>query len=134
MNLDNQIIDLIRNNPRFTQAQPCYVSIYSKSQAYGGAEEGGWWKTYYKLEGSVAFPTREQAEAYVEEVEKLAHMQQLQANAEYREYFLNSYRDDQDCEDDFCIGETCGADEFFVTIEEQQGEMDNCNEPVGHYE
>jgi len=45
-----------------------YVGTYQTSRAYGGPEEGGWWYTNYKLMESKAFGTKEEAEAYAEEM------------------------------------------------------------------
>lgn len=133
-NITQHALDVIRSNPRYTQANGSYVSIYRTWQAYGGPEEGGWWKTYWKLEGSVYFPSQEQAEAYLDEVHALVARMQQQENDEARSAFLMNHRDDVDYEDDFCGGESCGPDEITVHIEQEQGSMDNTDEPIGHYE
>lgn len=134
MNVTEQLLDMIRTNPRYTAAKTHYVSIYRTYQAYGGPEEGGWWKSYYELEGSVPFATQEQAQDYVEHAELLVKRLQHAENTMHRDVFVNSYRDDVDYQDDFTHGETCGADDFCVIVEEERGSLDNTKEPIGHYE
>jgi len=134
MTVTDRLIDLIRNNPRFSEAKPHYVSIYKKEQCYGGPEEGGWWKTYYVLEGSVSFDTQEQADGYVEHVEIVAKELKNAADKSFRDTFVNSHCDDIDYQDDFCVGETCGSEDYIVIVEDVQGSLDNSNEPIGHYE
>lgn len=134
MNTSEQLLDLIRNNPRYSAASTHYVSIYFKEQQYGGAEEGGWWHTVCTLEGSVSFDTREQAEQYVEHATQLADKLQRQANKEFRDAFVANHRDDADYDDDYCRGETVDAGNYFVHVEEQQGSLDNTKEPIGHWE
>jgi len=134
MTTTEKLLDLIRTNPRYSEAKTHYVSIYRKSQAYGGPEEGGWWKTYYELEGSVPFATEEQAQDYINHAELLVQQLQTAENTAFRDTFVNSYRDDVDYEDNFSYGETCGADEFTVIVESERGSLDNTNEPIGHYE
>jgi hypothetical protein len=134
MSTTEQLVDLIRNNEHYTKAATHYVSIYSKEQLYGGPEEGGWWHTCYTLEGSVSFPTYEQAEAFLVQAEHLAGRMKSAADRAFRDNFVNNHRDDVDYEDDFCTGETCGSEDYLVCIEQKQGEMDNSDEPIGHYE
>lgn len=133
MNTSEQLIELIKANPRYTPTGQHYVSIYRKEQTYGGSEEGGWWHTVNTLEGSVAFPSLEQAELYVEHAEQLVEKLQQQANKERRDAFVLNHRDGIDYEDDFCTGESLD-ETYFVHIEEKQGELDNTNEPIGHWE
>ena len=135
MNVSNQLIELIRSNPRFAEASTHYVSVYHKDQQFGGHEEGGWWHAVYELQGSVSFPSREQAEVYVEHATELVSKLQSQANKQFRDAFVANYRDDSDYDDnDLCAGEVVDAGDYFVHIEEKQGSLDNTNEPVGHWE
>lgn len=135
MNVTDQLIELIRSNPRFAEASTHYVSIYHKDQLFGGHEEGGWWHTVYTLEGSVTFPTREQAEAYVDHATELVEKLQAQANKTFRDAFVANHRDDMDYDDsDLCHGDIVDAGNYFVHIEEKQGELDNSREPIGHWE
>jgi hypothetical protein len=134
MSITNQLIELIKSNPRYAPTATHYVSVYHKEQLYGGPEEGGWWHTVYQLEGSVAFPSREQAEAYIEHAEQLAEQLQIQANRQFRDAFVMKYRDDVDLEDDFCTGETIDAGEYLVHVEETQGSLDNSRDVIPHWE
>ena len=44
---------------------PWFVTPYLVDQRYGGPEEGGWWYDWYYVEGhSLAFDTKEEADAY----------------------------------------------------------------------
>ena len=131
MNISEQLIDLIKSNPRYSQASTHYVSIYHKEQKYGGPEEGGWWHTVYALEGSVPFPTREQAEAYVEHAAQLVNKLQIQANLQFRDAFVANCPYDIELDDnDLCYGEVVDAGKYFVHVEDKQGELDNANEMV----
>ena len=134
MNVNKQLLEIIRSNPRFSSTEKHYVSIYRSESAYGGPEEGGWWKDYNFLEGSVSFPTLEQAEEYLEHTKSLAEKMQQQANKAFRDAFVANHRDNIDYQDDFCRGESCSAPEYFVYIETTQGSLDNSDEPIGHYE
>ena len=134
MSINNKMVELVRNNSKFTKATQSFVSIYSKRSEYGGPEEGGWWHTVYALEGSIGFASREQAEAYFDEAEQLAHTLQMQESKQHRDAFVANHDDFADHEDDFCVGETCGPDEFMVIIEDQQGSMDNSRDPIPHWE
>lgn len=134
MNLQDKLIEIIKNHPDYIQAAPAHVSIYRKCQQYGGPEEGGWWHTVYELQGSVRFASREAAEAHLESVQQLVHQLQKQENQQHRDAFVMNHNDFEDVEDDFCHGETCGADEFFVEIEENPGALDNTREPIPCWE
>lgn len=134
MNTTHKMLDIIRSNPRFEKANASYVSIYALSDAYGGPEEGGWWKRYWKLEGSVWFPTEEQALAFVDEATKLASNMRIEALRNQRDVFVANHREGIDYEDDFCGGEVPFADDFEVIIEDKPGSLDNTHEPIGHWE
>jgi len=126
---------LILDDPKFSKAEMCYVSVYESNSVYGGPEEGGWWHRYNTYLGSVKFFNREHAEAYLEQAEQQAEQLRSTANARFREYYESRYSDDSiDIEDDFCRGETASADEYWVAIEETPGESDNSKEPIPHWE
>jgi hypothetical protein len=125
---------LVMNHPAFVRVEPCWVSVYRESRHYGGAEEGGWWYTRTALVGSVAFLSREEAEAYLATAEKQAAELQHSENANFRRAYLSRYGNAIEIEDDFCAGETCSADEYEVVIEEVRGERDNTREEVPHWE
>ena len=60
------LIEKIESHPDFNVPQGAWVSVYRRSQNYGGPEEGGWWYNRSTLEGSVFFPAMETAEAWLE--------------------------------------------------------------------
>jgi len=37
------LIEKIESHPDFSVPQGAWVSVYRRSQNYGGPEEGGWW-------------------------------------------------------------------------------------------
>ena len=125
---------IVMNHVNFTPASPCWVSVYKTNSHYGGPEEGGWFYTRTHLVGSVAFPTKAAAEAYLATTE--AHVAELQRfeNSQFRSAYLSRYGNAIEIEDDFCQGETCSPDEYEVVIEEVQGERDNSKEEIPHWE
>ena len=43
------------------EAGVCFLSVYNKSQAYGGCEEGGWWYDVWEFKGARMYPNRQEA-------------------------------------------------------------------------
>lgn len=135
MNLIEQLTDKIRAHREFTEAKPRYVSIYRRRQFYGGPEEGGWWTTRNTLEGSIPFPTEEEAEAWLEEAKKQVE-QQNRSEAPERHRAMSRLPDIETAYHDegyIPVGWDDGG-ELWVTVEEHRGISDNHNEPIGHYE
>jgi len=125
---------LVMNHPEFALAKPCFVSVYKSNRHYGGAEEGGWWYTRTALVGSVRFASREVAEAYLATAESQAEALQSEANDGFKRAYLMRYANTAEIEDDFCIGEVASADDYLVIVEDSQGERDDSDEPVPHWE
>ena len=75
---------IVMNHVDFVRAVPCWVSVYKSNRHYGGPEEGGWFYTRTHLVGSVPFPTRLAAEAYIAAAE--AHVAEMQRfeNSKFR--------------------------------------------------
>jgi len=128
------VSEIIMSHPEFAPAKPCFVSIYETNKCYGGPEEGGWFYDRTALVGSVPFPTRLAAEAYLAEAESKASALQAEANDGFKRAYLMRYGNAAEVEDDFCVGEVASADEYEVIIEEVQGERDNTREPIPHWE
>ena len=131
----NTLVESIKANPRYCKASDAFVSVYRKWQAYGGPEEGGWWKTYYKLEGSVYFPTEEQASEYLEAAENLARQMRIKEMESSRDGMFQSWDDSDDSGDEsLCRGWSDDNDEFVAIVESKQGSLNNEHESIGHYE
>lgn len=126
--------DVVMNDPAFVTANPCWVSVYESNEHFGGHEEGGWWYIRTRLIGSVRLQSKDAAEAYLAKAQAQAEELQSQANAQFKQAYLLRYGNALEVEDDFCAGETCGADRYEVCIEEAQGERDNMDEPVPYWE
>jgi len=131
------LIEKIESHPDFNVPQGAWVSVYRRSQNYGGPEEGGWWYDRNTLEGSIYFPTTEGAEAWLEKAKvEVERENREEAPARYRamaalpgEECDTAYHD----EGYIPTGWSDGG-ELWVTIEQVRGECDNSAEPRPHYE
>ena len=138
-NLIQALADYVTSNASYKQAEPAYVSVYRQSQHFGGPEEGGWWYDRVTLEGSVAFPSREQAEAYLEQAKAFVE----QANRDEAPVRARAYASLPDEDETPCpancpegyipTGWSDGGD-LIICVEEIRGERDNSREPTPHYE
>jgi hypothetical protein len=125
----------LRQNPDYQEAKACYVSAYRVAQHYGGCEEGGWWYDRWYLEGSVCFPTREEAEAYLaatrEEVEK------EQAEIERQRWIRTANLPDIETayhDEGYIPRGWSDGGSLRILIEDKKGEYDNSREPRPRYE
>jgi len=138
-NLLNALVERLRSSPDYREAQKCYVSIYGRSQHYGGPEEGGWWYTICELQGSIPFVNREQAEAFLDQATK--EVEQKNRESAPHRYRAMERLPDPDLE--ACpvggsegyipAGWTDGL-KLWVCIEDRMGQNDNTQEPTPHYE
>lgn len=110
-----------------------YVSLYRKSQYYGGPEEGGWYGTDCTILAYKYYPTEEAAAAALEQVEKLAQEKTQEAKMVYGEQCLREmdWLESRGLDSDY-LREPDGPDEFYVLIESTPGS--NCSIGPRRYE
>jgi hypothetical protein len=131
------LIEKIEAHPDFSVPQGAWVSVYRRSQNYGGPEEGGWWYNRNTLAGSVYFPAMETAEAWLEKAKAEVECENREeAPARHRamaslpgEECDTAYHD----EGYIPTGWSDGG-ELWVTIEKVRGECDNSAEGRPRYE
>lgn len=132
-----RIAEIIQADPNFQPAEHCSVSVYRREQAYGGPEEGGWWHTVNTFIGGVNCASREAAKARIAEYEKQAEELSKAAKAERPGRYAQLGDDEtvtsSQPEGDIPTGWSDGG-EYFVVIENVQGERDNSQEAIPHYE
>jgi hypothetical protein len=109
-----------------TPPEQLFVSLYCQSQAYGGPEEGGWWRTVVTLEASQLCSTREQAEAMLIEVRRVSTEATKKAATNHGNMCLDQL---DSCGWDgeaaqWTFGEVDGPDKYFVCIETQNGSQE----------
>lgn len=133
--LIEQLADIVREDNRYDEARPCFVSIYRSEQAYGGPEEGGWWHTIRALEGSVPFPSRDEAERYLAKAKEIVEQRNREDAPERHKAMANLPDIETAYHDEGYIpqGWSDGG-ELSVCIEDRQGESDNTAEGMPHYE
>lgn len=131
----NTLLDLIRSHPNHTKDETHYLSVYRRHQCYGGPEEGGWWYDRDQLESHIAFPSRFQAEKWLEEAEALAEkINHAEApNRHQRMALLPDIETAYHPEGFIPRGWDDGG-KVWVTIEQTLGAADNSKEPRPHYE
>lgn len=125
--------------PGFKPAAPCFVSIYNRSQHYGGPEEGGWWYDRIILAGSLPFQTREAAELWLAVAKaEVQRMNRAAAPARARAHAALPDPDLVPCPagtgEGFIPNDWSDGGELWITIEETAGQSDNSAEPRPHYE
>jgi hypothetical protein len=116
-----------------TPPERMYVSLYCRSQAYGGPEEGGWWRTIVTLEASQYCQTREQAEAILKEVRRVAIRATADAKAAHGD-MCNRQLESCDWDSEAAqstYGEVDGPDEYSVCVEERGGSKEYA-QPAGY--
>lgn len=133
------LAERISRHQDYSQSRPAYVSVYRRHQCFGGPEEGGWWYDRIILEGSIRFPTTEQAEAFLEQAKAEVEQQnQDEAPARYRAMANLPDEDEVCCPAGYSEGyiptDWDDGGELFVVVEEHQGQSDNSSEPTPHYE
>lgn len=138
-NITERLAELIEAQPDYKKAQGAYVSIYRRSQHFGGPEEGGWWYDRISLKGSKWFPTTEQAEAFLEQAKaEVEKMNQDEAPARARAFACLPDEDEvccpANCPEGYIPNDWTDGGELFIRIEERAGESDNTHEPTPHYE
>ena len=103
-----------------------YVSLYCKSQYYGGPEEGGWWGTDHHLEAFQEFNTIESANIAKAKIEILASELTVESRKEYGEQCLRetAWLDVRGLDDSF-LPEPDGPDEYYVLVEERPGQRES---------
>ena len=127
----------IMESPEFKAAERVYVSIYRVAQHYGGPEEGGWWYYRHQFVGGVPMPNREQAEAFIAQMQR-------QVDKRNREEAPERHRamaalPGEDCDtayhgEGFIPNGWSDGGELEVRIEETLGSGDTTHEPTPHYE
>ena len=135
MDMIEELADLLRAEPSYEKAQACYVSLYRHERAYGGPEEGGWWYDINTLDGSMKFPTREAAEAFLVASRRIVE-QRNRREAPERHRAMAALPDIETAYHDegyIPLGWSDGG-EWLVVIEERQGSMDNSQDGRPHYE
>ena len=112
------------------------VSIYTKSQHYGGPEEGGWWYDRWHLEYYKTCPTEEEA-VRVQEIltAKIQHLHDEYEKDKHRRTAEMPEGNSPylDTEGYIPTGWADGAD-WVVIKESRPGANDNSREPRPHYE
>lgn len=133
------LADKIRNSPEYKPAKGAWVSIYRKSQHFGGPEEGGWWYDKISLEGSKYFPSEEQAEAFLEQAK--AEVEQANRDEAPARYRAMAALPDEDlepcpanCPEGYIPSDWTDGGELMIVVEQVRGESDNMSEPRPHYE
>lgn len=136
MNL-NALIQKIESHPEFNVPQGGWVSVYNRSQHYGGPEEGGWWYDVNTLVGSVWFPSVEDADLWLAAAKEEVERENRATDPERWRAMASLPGEDCDTayhdEGYIPTGWTDGG-KLWVVIEERRGERDNSNEPRPHYE
>lgn len=130
-----ELVDLLRAEPAYEEAQACYVSLYRYERAYGGPEEGGWWYDVRTLDGSLRFPTREAAETFLATAKRIVEARNRKEAPE-RHRAMAALPDHETAYHDegyIPLGWSDGG-EWEVVIEERQGASDNSNDGRPHYE
>ncbi len=138
-NLIESLAEYVRNQPDFQEAQPAFVSIYNHERCYGGPEEGGWWYDVYQLEGSKAFQSREEAEAWLEKAKvEVERINRENAPARYRAMASLPDEDREpcpaNCDEGYIPRDWSDGGTLLVVVEDKKGQMDNTHEPAPHYE
>lgn len=135
MDLMQDLAELLRSDEAYSEAQACFVSLYRREQCYGGPEEGGWWYTRLSLDGSLQFPTREAAEFFLAAAKTLVEFKN-KAEAPQRHRAMASLPDIETAYHDegYIPAGWSDGGEYWVTIEDRQGESDNSNDGRPHYE
>jgi hypothetical protein len=137
-NLIESLVEHIQADPNYKPANGAYVSIYRRSQHFGGPEEGGWWYDRITLEGSKWFVSREEAERFLEASK--AHVERMnKEEAPDRARAFASLPSEDDCcpsgyPEGYIPNGWSDGGELYVTVEDRQGQADNSNEPRPHYE
>ena len=115
------------------------MSVYRHHRCYGGPEEGGWWYTRSQWCGGVPFPTREQAEAWLETAQaEVDRMNREEAPARARAFERLPDSDLEPCpvggDEGYIPRGWDDGGELEVVIEAAAGEGDNMAEAEPHYE
>lgn len=139
MKLIERLAAFVQAQPDYQETQPAYVSVYHRERCYGGPEEGGWWYDRCELQGSKAFASREEAEAWLEsakvEVERIRREE-----APARARAMASLPDEDvvpcpaNCDEGYIPTGWSDGGETMVVVEDVKGERDNMGEPTPHYE
>ena len=105
------------------EPESAYVSLYRKAQAYGGPEEGGWWRDIVSLEASQHCHTLERAEAVKAAVETLAEQETRNLKTAHGD-MCNSQLGSCGWDGELAqhqYGEVDGPGEYFVVVESTKG-------------
>jgi hypothetical protein len=132
---DMDIFQKIMANKEFSEASPCYLSVYRREQCYGGPEEGGWWYDRIEWEGGVPFASREAAERYLESAK--AEVEAVnRAEAPNRAHATANLPDAEGASypEGYIPRGWGDGGERFVEIEDEPGESDNTRQPRPRYE
>lgn len=137
-NLLNALVQRIRREADYREAQPAFLSIYRSEQCYGGPEEGGWWYDVETLEGSKAFPSREAAEQWLEAAKaEVERINRTEAPARARAMARLPDCDEEplpDAGEGYIPTGWGDGGKLRVVIEERMGEADTSMQPAPHYE
>jgi hypothetical protein len=129
------IADMLRTDPEFVKAEPCFVSIYNHERCFGGPEEGGWWYDVYTLEGGKPFLSREAAETYLTQAD-IEVQKRNRDNAPARAQAMANLPDDEPAGYDEGYIPTRWSDggELWIVIEDTLGSHDNSRNDPPRYE
>ena len=137
--LMSRLADYVSEQPNYEQAKPAFVSVYRHHRCYGGPEEGGWWYDRYELEGSIAFATHDEAEAWLEKAKaEIERQNRAEAPARYRAMASLPDEDNEpcpaNCPEGYIPRDWDDGGELQILVEDVRGHLDNMNEPTPHYE
>jgi len=137
--MEQNLLNVLRGNPEFEKALPCWVSIYLIERCYGGPEEGGWWWTRCELEGGIPFVTEADANAYLAtQRAEIAARNKDQQTVHARAFECLPDEDEVCCPQDagegyIPTGWGDGGD-YEIVVEFKLGAMDNSQQGRPHYE
>lgn len=127
--MDKEFYEICKNA---SPAGKYYVSLYAKSQYYGGHEEGGWWGTDIHLVASQEFSTLASAEVALEQIQTLAKQRTDDERDRYGKRCIEqlAWLDERGLDADYLPDEA--PDTYFVVVEERVGSRES--QGVRHYE
>lgn len=98
-----------------------YLALYRKVTAYGGPEEGGWWRHHEILEAYQVFETEEAVLAAEAAVTALAKEMNVEERRKHGDRCLKQWADAErrGLDVDDLYGPDGGADEYVVRVTEE---------------
>lgn len=130
----DDLLTALKSHPDYQKATPVYLSVYLKASRYGGPEEGGWWKHYLVLEGSIRFACRAAALRGLEELRKKIEQQNALLARVQREKAIHCLEDPDAGDQPLNPGESLWDDQYVLIFEEEPGSNDNTHERIGRWD